>query len=224
MRSAGLEPAGTHHMVWEHNPAGMWMALLTRMGMAPGLPFHLLKRNARARPRDVALLAVGVPLAPVAVVAEALAAAAGRGRHGGDDGAARIVRADRVFTRRCPRADRGRSHSLALLGALCVAAPAQGASTLERTIAVQPGTGFRALVPAPRRALAAARAAPGMRAVPRRAQRRRSLFYFAQLSDLQLVDETSPSRKEYLTSIAGRQLPRPGGAHRARAARRSCAR
>ena len=55
------------------------MALLTRMGMAPGLPFHLLKRNARARPRDVALLALGVPLAPVAVLAEALAAAAKRG-------------------------------------------------------------------------------------------------------------------------------------------------
>lgn len=77
--SAGLEPVSTRHMIWEHNPAGMWMALLTRMGMAPGLPFHLLKRNARARPRDVALLALGVPLAPAAVVAEALAAAAGRG-------------------------------------------------------------------------------------------------------------------------------------------------
>ena len=79
VRAAGLEPAATHHMIWEHNPAGMWMALLTRMGMAPGLPFHLLKRNARARPRDAALLVVGVPLAPVAVAAEAIAAAAKRG-------------------------------------------------------------------------------------------------------------------------------------------------
>ncbi len=78
-RSAGFERAATHHMVWEHNPAGMWMAMLTRMGMAPGLPFHLLKRNARARPRDAALLALGVPLAPVAVAAEALAALAKRG-------------------------------------------------------------------------------------------------------------------------------------------------
>jgi len=85
---------------------------------------------------------------------------------------------------------------LATLGA---AAPALGASTLERTIAVQPGTGFRALVPAPgERSLP--RVAPGARAVAHRARRRRSLFYFAQLSDLQLVDETSPSRKEYLTS------------------------
>ena len=79
MRAAGFEPAATHHMIWEHNPAGMWMALLTRMGMAPGLPFHLLKRNARARPRDAALLLAGLPLAPLAVAAEAIAAAAGRG-------------------------------------------------------------------------------------------------------------------------------------------------
>jgi len=79
VRAAGLEPAITHHMVWEHNPAGMWMALLTRMGMAPGLPFHLLKRNARARPRDAALMLAGLPVAPLAVAAEAIAAAAGRG-------------------------------------------------------------------------------------------------------------------------------------------------
>ena len=52
-------------MVWEHNPASMWMALLTRLGMTPGFPFHLLKRNVPARPRDLALLALGVPLLPV---------------------------------------------------------------------------------------------------------------------------------------------------------------
>jgi len=79
VRAAGLEPATTHHMIWEHNPAGMWMAALTRMGMAPGLPFHLLKRNARARPRDTALLVAGVPLAPLALAGEAIAAAAERG-------------------------------------------------------------------------------------------------------------------------------------------------
>jgi len=79
VRAAGLDPATTHHMIWEHNPAGMWMALLTRMGMAPGLPFHLLKRNARARPRDAALLVAGVPLAPLATAGEAIAAAAKRG-------------------------------------------------------------------------------------------------------------------------------------------------
>ena len=105
-----------------------------------------------------------------------------------------------MFTTSMPAGRQGTLALVALLCALCVAPPAQGESTLKRTIAVEPGTGFRALVPAPgERALP--RAAPGARAVPRRASRRRSLFYFAQLSDLQLVDETSPSRKEYLTSI-----------------------
>lgn len=99
-----------------------------------------------------------------------------------------------------PASRQGTLALVALLGALCLAAPAQGASTLERTIAVQPGTGFRALVPA-RGERSLPRVAPGARAVARRALRRRSLFYFAQLSDLQLVDETSPSRKEYLTSM-----------------------
>jgi len=76
---AGLAPGRVEHMVWEHNPAAMWMALLTRAGMTPGFPFHLLKRNVPARPRDLALLGAGLPLAPVAVALEALAASAGRG-------------------------------------------------------------------------------------------------------------------------------------------------
>lgn len=75
----GFEPVRTHHLVWEHNPAAMWMALLARAGMAPGLPFHLLKRNSTARPRDWALLAAGVPLAPVAAALEMAAGAARRG-------------------------------------------------------------------------------------------------------------------------------------------------
>jgi SAM-dependent methyltransferase len=76
---AGLEPVLWRHMVWEHNPASMWMALLSRMGMAPGFPFHLLKRNARVRARDLALTVLGVPLLPVALWLEAAAAAARRG-------------------------------------------------------------------------------------------------------------------------------------------------
>ena len=76
---AELEPLGTAHMVWEHNPAGMWMALLTRLGMTPGFPFHLLKRNVTARRRDMALLALGMPLAPVALALEAGAAGGRRG-------------------------------------------------------------------------------------------------------------------------------------------------
>ncbi len=76
---AGVEPGPVDHMVWEHNPTAMWMGLLSRAGMTPGFPFHLLKRNVPARPRDLALLAAGLPLAPVAVGLEALAAADGRG-------------------------------------------------------------------------------------------------------------------------------------------------
>ncbi|MBA3306858.1 MAG: methyltransferase domain-containing protein, partial [Thermoleophilaceae bacterium] len=79
LRATGFEPVRTEHMVWEHNPAGMWMALLTRAGMAPGLPFHLLKRNAKPRVRDAALLTAGVPLAPAVVVLELLAAGRRRG-------------------------------------------------------------------------------------------------------------------------------------------------
>lgn len=76
---AGLRPVRWSHVVLEHNPAGMWMALLSRLGMTPGFPFHLLKRNAPARPRDLALLAFGVPLAPLALALEAAGAAARRG-------------------------------------------------------------------------------------------------------------------------------------------------
>ena len=79
LRRNGLEPVHTEHMVWEHNPAAMWMALLTQAGMTPGFPFHLLKRTVSARPRDLALLALGLPLIPAAVGLEALAAADGRG-------------------------------------------------------------------------------------------------------------------------------------------------
>jgi SAM-dependent methyltransferase len=76
---SGFTPARSVHMVWEHNPSSMWMALLTRLGMTPNFPFHLLKRNVPARRRDLALLALGVPLAPVALALEVAAASARRG-------------------------------------------------------------------------------------------------------------------------------------------------
>jgi SAM-dependent methyltransferase len=79
LRRSGFEPTRTAHFVWEHNPGAMWMALLSRVGMTPGFPFHLLKRNVPARPRDLALLALGLPLAPLAMLLEAGAAAARRG-------------------------------------------------------------------------------------------------------------------------------------------------
>jgi SAM-dependent methyltransferase len=80
MSRAAIEPGRTHHLVPEHNFHGMWFALLSRLGMRAGFPFHLLKRNAPARPRDVALLLLAGPLLLVPAVAlELLAAALRRG-------------------------------------------------------------------------------------------------------------------------------------------------
>ncbi len=70
----------TRHLVPEHNFHGMWFALLTRIGMTPGFPFHLVKRNVDPHARDIALLLVaGPPLFIVAVLLELLAAAFRRG-------------------------------------------------------------------------------------------------------------------------------------------------
>jgi len=89
----------------------------------------------------------------------------------------------------------------AAAAALCAAPPAQ-ASTLKRSFTLQAGEGFRALVPAPGER-PVVRRPPGLRAVPGRAKRRRSLLYFAQITDLQLVDEASPARREYLAGPGG---------------------
>jgi SAM-dependent methyltransferase len=76
---SGFEVLRTHHLVLEQNVHAMWFALLTRLGMRPGFPFHFLKRNIDARPRDLALTAVGIPLIPVAAALEAGAAVTHRG-------------------------------------------------------------------------------------------------------------------------------------------------
>ncbi len=80
MARAGLEPERTRHLVPEHNFYGMWFALLSRIGVTPGLPFHVLKRNVRVRPRDGLMLVVGGPLLLLpAVVLELVAVALRRG-------------------------------------------------------------------------------------------------------------------------------------------------
>jgi len=76
----GLRPETAQHMVWEHNPAAMWMALLSRaVGVSPGYAFHALKHNARPSRRDAALTVAGLPLLPIAVALEAIAAGMRRG-------------------------------------------------------------------------------------------------------------------------------------------------
>jgi SAM-dependent methyltransferase len=80
MRRASVEPGRTWQFVPEHNFHGMWFALLTRLGMTPGFPFHALKRNVPLGPRDLALVALAGPLLlPVAVVLELAACAIRRG-------------------------------------------------------------------------------------------------------------------------------------------------
>jgi SAM-dependent methyltransferase len=80
MRAAGIEPGRTWHFVPEHNFHGMWFALLTRLGMTPGFPFHVVKRNVPLSARDLALVALAGPvLLPVALVLELAACAARRG-------------------------------------------------------------------------------------------------------------------------------------------------
>ena len=80
MRDAGVQPVRTWHLVPEHNFHGMWFALLTRLGMTPGFPFHALKRNVPLRPHDLALVLVAGPLLlPVAIALELGACLARRG-------------------------------------------------------------------------------------------------------------------------------------------------
>jgi hypothetical protein len=76
---SGFEIVEERHMVWQHNVPGMWFALLTRLGMSAGFPFHLAKRNIDPAPADLVLLAVGTLLLPVALLLEGAAAAFRRG-------------------------------------------------------------------------------------------------------------------------------------------------
>jgi SAM-dependent methyltransferase len=76
---SGFDVVRTHHLVLEQNVHAMWFALLTRLGMRPGFPFHFLKRNIDARGRDIALTLLGLPLVPVAGALEGGAALAHRG-------------------------------------------------------------------------------------------------------------------------------------------------
>jgi SAM-dependent methyltransferase len=76
---SGFDVIRTHHLVLEQNVHAMWFAMLTRLGVRPGFPFHFLKRNIDARGRDLALTALGLPLIPVAAMLEAGAAVTHRG-------------------------------------------------------------------------------------------------------------------------------------------------
>jgi glycosyltransferase involved in cell wall biosynthesis/SAM-dependent methyltransferase len=79
LERGGFEVERIEHLVWQQNPLGMWLAILTRLGMRPNLPLHVVKRTVKPTPREVVALVAGVALVPAAIAVELLAAAAGRG-------------------------------------------------------------------------------------------------------------------------------------------------
>jgi hypothetical protein len=79
LERGGFEVERIEHLVWQQNPLGMWLAILARLGMRANLPLHVIKRTVNPTPRELVALVAGVALVPPAIVAELLAAAAGRG-------------------------------------------------------------------------------------------------------------------------------------------------
>ena len=79
LRARGLEPISTHHALAEHNPFGLWQSLVSRATRTPSWLYHVLKHNAPLRSRDALVTAAALPLAPVAVLAEAAFGLLGRG-------------------------------------------------------------------------------------------------------------------------------------------------
>jgi SAM-dependent methyltransferase len=71
LRASGLEPVATRHVLAEHNPFGLWQSLASRATRVPSWLYHALKRNAPLRSRDALVTVAAVPLAPIAVLAEA---------------------------------------------------------------------------------------------------------------------------------------------------------
>jgi SAM-dependent methyltransferase len=79
LERSGYEVLAVHHVLAEHNPFGMWQSAVNRATSRPSYLFHLLKRNAPLRSRDLLVTLLALPLVPVAVVAELVAGLAGRG-------------------------------------------------------------------------------------------------------------------------------------------------
>jgi SAM-dependent methyltransferase len=79
LETAGFEVVAVHHVLAEHNPFGMWQSAVSRLTSRPSYLFHLLKRNAPWRSRDLAITLLALPLVPLAVLAELAAGLARRG-------------------------------------------------------------------------------------------------------------------------------------------------
>src|SRR5687767_12467841 len=89
-----------------------------------------------------------------------------------------------------------------LAGAAPAAAQNDSSNTLERTISAVSGGAFETLANAPGERYVV-RVPPGVRARARRARERRSLLYFGQLTDPQILDEVSPIRLDFLDQAGG---------------------
>lgn len=76
---AGFEVVAVHHVLAEHNPFGMWQSAVNRATSRPSYLFHLLKRNAPWRSRDLLVTLLALPLVPVAIIAELVAGLCRRG-------------------------------------------------------------------------------------------------------------------------------------------------
>jgi SAM-dependent methyltransferase len=76
----GFAPVHTHHLLFEHNPFGMWQSLVNGWTRHPSYLYNVLKRNAPFDWRDAAVTVAAVPAAPLAAALELLA---GLERHGG---------------------------------------------------------------------------------------------------------------------------------------------
>jgi hypothetical protein len=77
--SHGFTVVRIHHVLFEHNPYGMWQSCVNRLTTNPSYLYNLLKRNAPMRSADLAITALVVPLAPLAAVAELVAGVIGHG-------------------------------------------------------------------------------------------------------------------------------------------------
>jgi len=76
---AGFDVVAEHQLLAEHNPFGMWQSAVNRVTSRPSYLFHLLKRNAPWRSRDLAITLAALPLVPLAILLELLGGALRRG-------------------------------------------------------------------------------------------------------------------------------------------------
>jgi SAM-dependent methyltransferase len=85
LRRCGFAPTRVRQVMIDQSPLGMWLTLLNRVTSGRDVPLRFLKRDLRYSRRTDAVrdavvsVVVGIPLIPIAVLAELGAGLAGRG-------------------------------------------------------------------------------------------------------------------------------------------------